>query len=393
VVINEIAWAGTLASATDEWIELYNTESDPVDISSWRLVSSDDSPDIIFPEETIIQTNAYFLIERSSDDTISDITADLIASFGQGGLNNAGEMIKLFNGEGAIVDMVGGAGEAWYFGDSSLKNSMERIDPMKAGNDPFNWKSFSGTPVNKDAKENLINGTPKAKNSIAIQIVASTPTPTPMSTSTPSPTPSLSPTPSPIPSPSLSPTPEPDGDMSLKTVVINEIAWMGTKASQYAEWIELYNTTGDNIDLSNWAIFEAGGDTKIISLKDIITSYGYFLIERTTPSSPDAVIDIVADVSGLFSGSGLSNTGEKLILKDESGNVQDIINGSSLWFNKGIASPDYKSMERINPTQSGNNPANWSTNDGVIKNGLDAAGNPINGTPKEINSACKGILP
>ncbi len=227
VVINEIAWAGTSASATDEWIELYNTESGPIDISSWQLVSGDDSPDITFSEGTVIQANSYFLIERTDDSTVNDITADLAVSFGQGGLNNTGEMIRLFDSSGTVVDVVGGAGEAWYFGDSNSKNSMERIDPVKIGNSASNWKSFSGTPVSKDATGNMVNGTPKNPNSKVVTTVttsgggsgggsSSTPTSTPSPSITPSPsatvspTPLVTPTPSPTSSPSPTPTPSPE---------------------------------------------------------------------------------------------------------------------------------------------------------------------------------------
>ncbi|MGQ9602400.1 MAG: PKD domain-containing protein, partial [Candidatus Bipolaricaulia bacterium] len=42
-------------------------------------------------------------------------------------------------------------------------------------------------------------------------------------------------------------------------------------------------------------------------------------------------------------------------------------------------------MERIDPFAPDSD-ANWCTNDGVHRNGLDAAGNPINGTPKARNS-------
>lgn len=223
-----------------------------------------------------------------------------------------------------------------------------------------------------------------------------TPTPIPMPTS--SPTSTLSPTPTPIPSsssgstpsasasptptPTLIPTPTP----SAGAVVINEIAWMGTLASQYAEWVELYNSGGASVDVSEWALFEAGGNTKIIALQGFIGPYGYFLIERVTPSSPDAITDIPADVSGSFGGSGLSNSGEYLVLKDSAGNIMDSVDGSDKWLGSGIASPDYRSMERINPNQSGSNPANWKTNGGVVKNGLDKDGNQINGTPRQQNS-------
>jgi hypothetical protein len=207
--------------------------------------------------------------------------------------------------------------------------------------------------------------------------------PLPVSPPTPTPTPELSPT---VPSPSPTPV-QLSPPSSLPKVVINEIAWMGTKASQYAEWIELYNTSSDDVDLSGWALFESGGDTKIISLGGVIYSHGYFLVERTTSSSPHAFADVAVDMSGSFGGNGLSNTGEYLVLKDGSGNVQDTVNGSSVWFSKGTASPDYRSMERIDPNKSGNESTNWATNDGIDRNGHDTNGNTINGTPRGPNSA------
>jgi len=393
IVINEIAWAGTSASAADEWIELYNTENYPIDISSWQLVSSDNSPDIIFPEGTTIQANAYFLIERSDDDTVSDKMADLTTSFGQGGLNNTGEMIRLFDSEGTVVDVVGGAGETWYSGDSSSKNSMERIDPIKAGNNLSNWKNFTGTPVSKDAKGNLINGTPRAKNSTVIQVVVPTgsggsgggssggssiPTPTPQATPTPT-------TPSPSPTPTPSPTPEQDGDNDGDTanfgdVVINEIAWMGTATSSFDEWIELYNTTEQPINLNGWMLKSLTGDSPDpqIVLSGTIGAFGYFLLERTDDTS---ISDISADQ--IYTGA-LSDTGEYLELRDIANEVIDSVDGSAEW--PAGDNTTKSSMERINPAQPGNNSTNWNTNDGVTKNGLDAGENPINGTPKAENS-------
>jgi hypothetical protein len=373
VVINEIAWAGTSASATDEWIELYNTENNPIDVSSWQLVSSDESPDIIFPEGTILQANSYFLIERTDDNTISDMTADLAVGFGQGGLNNAGEMVRLFDSAGTIVDMVGGAGETWYFGDSSLKNSMERIDPTKAGNNASNWKSFSGTPVSKDANGNNINGTPKVKNSTVLVAVvvsggggsSSTPTPTPLPTPTPSPT--------------------PDPSSPLLEVVINEIAWMGTATSSNDEWMELYNTTNQTIDLTGWTLKATDG-TPNITLSASIEPFGLYLLERT-PN--DVIIDISADKT--YTGA-LSNSGEYFELKNSSGNLEDFVDNSSGWYG-GTASPGYKSMERIDPKKSGDDATNWATNDGTNRNGLDAAGQPINGTPRAPNSVYVSLKP
>ena len=39
------------------------------------------------------------------------------------------------------------------------------------------------------------------------------------------------------------------------TVVINEIAWMGTSATNSSdEWIELYNNSSTSIDLADWTL-------------------------------------------------------------------------------------------------------------------------------------------
>ncbi len=382
VVINEIAWAGTSASATDEWIELYNIESRPIDISSWQLVSGDDSPDIIFSEGTIIQANSYFLIERTDDNTIRDITADLIVSFGQGGLNNAGEMVRLFDSSGAVLDVVGDVSQAWYFGDSSSKSSMERIDPMKAGNDVSNWKSFSGVPVSHDTNGNLINGTPKAKNSILATVVVitsggvgspfspssgSSVTPSPLTTPSPTPTPSESLTPTPSapesPTPLLTPTP------STSKIVINEIAWMGTATSSNDEWLELYNPTNAPVDLTGWTLKSKDG-TPNISLSGTIVSFGFYLLERTNDS---VISDLIADK--IYSGA-LGNGGESLELRDSSGNLEDSADFASGW--PAGDNTTKSSMERIDSV-------NWATNDGVHRNGLNAGGGLINGTPRAIN--------
>src|SRR5688572_18920650 len=64
-------------------------------------------------------------------------------------------------------------------------------------------------------------------------------------------------------------------------VVINEVAWAGTAASTSAEWIELYNPTAADIDLSNWTIVTADGNPAVITIPSgIIPANGYFLLER-----------------------------------------------------------------------------------------------------------------
>ena len=76
VIISEIAWGGTAASANDEWIELYNTTASPIDLTGWTLNAADGSPSIALSGS--IAGMGYFLLERTDDTTVSDIAADLI---------------------------------------------------------------------------------------------------------------------------------------------------------------------------------------------------------------------------------------------------------------------------------------------------------------------------
>ncbi|MFC2062251.1 lamin tail domain-containing protein, partial [Elusimicrobiota bacterium] len=165
-------------------------------------------------------------------------------------------------------------------------------------------------------------------------------------------------------------------------VAINELAWGGTDAGSSDEWIELHNNTGFDIDMTGWKLYEQGGSVEICTLAGSIEANGYYLIERTDDT---AVSDIAADLAVVFGGSGLTSTGEYLMLKDDAEQLVDEVNCGSGWF-AGSGSPNYYSMERITSTVSGNISGNWDDNNGVIIHGEDADSNPLNGTPRNPNS-------
>lgn len=116
---------------------------------------------------------------------------------------------------------------------------------------------------------------------------------------------------------------------TFAAVKINEVAWMGTAASQYSEWIELYNDGEQDVSLDGWKLYKTG-DTVLFTLSKTISAKGYLLVERITNSAPDAIPGI-ADEAGTFGGSGLRNGGEDLTLKDESGNAINIVPFASGW--------------------------------------------------------------
>ncbi len=139
---------------------------------------------------------------------------------------------------------------------------------------------------------------------------------------------------------------------SFASVLVSEIAWMGTVDSGTNEWIELVNTTATPIDLSGWRI-EAADGSPSIALSGTITENGYFLIERTDDTT---VPNIPADLIAPF-GSGLGNSGETLRLKDASGVIVDVVVGGEGWGNIGGDNETKATPQRTSPASS----ASWVT--------------------------------
>ncbi len=134
-----------------------------------------------------------------------------------------------------------------------------------------------------------------------------------------------------------------------QSVVINEIAWMGTTSSSNDEWIELHNASAGNIDVTGWTLASTDG-TPSITLSGIIPAHGYFLLERTDDTSAPGV---AADQ--IYTGA-LSNSGEVLQLKDLFLTVVDSVDAWHAGDNSTKAS-----MSRISSLTSGTTASNWES--------------------------------
>ena len=342
VLINEVAWAGTIASTNDEWIELWNPGADPIPLDGWTLT---DNGDIVVVLAGQIDAHALYLLERTNDQTVSDVTADGIYT---GSLNNGGEALELLDPSGNLIDTANSTGGAWPAGNTTDRASMERHGLLDLA---VNWATFPGTDGNgTDAGGNPIAGTPRRPNA-------------PSSPATASPTASGTPSPTPTPG-STAGTPFP-----LEAVIINEVAWAGTWVSASDEWLELFNPGDQPIDLDGWTLTDDGDID--IGLQGVIDSGAYYLLER---SDDQTISDIPA--GKVYSGA-LSNDGERLRLVDPSGADIDSVNpGGGAW---PAGDTDRRSsMERANGM--------WRTFTGYFGLGRDADGHAVRGTPAGPNS-------
>jgi phosphatidylserine/phosphatidylglycerophosphate/cardiolipin synthase-like enzyme len=150
-VINEVAWMGTTGSYNNEWIELYNATSSNLSLDGWVLEAQDGSPSIALSGTVAAQD--YFLLERTSDSTISSVAADQIYT---GSLENSNEVLYLKDASGTIIDEV----NSWYAGDNTTKATMARMDSSVSGTVSTNWSTATTSYEGGF-------GTPKAANSTA----------------------------------------------------------------------------------------------------------------------------------------------------------------------------------------------------------------------------------
>jgi hypothetical protein len=132
VVINEIAWMGTVVDYNDEWLELFNSGDQPIDLAGWTIEAADGTP--IINLSGSIPANSYFLLERTDDNSVAGITADQIYT---GAMGNSGENLKLKDAASSVIDEINAA-SSWPAGDNTTKQTMQRFGSE--------WKTGNPTP-------------------------------------------------------------------------------------------------------------------------------------------------------------------------------------------------------------------------------------------------------
>lgn len=274
VQINEVAWMGTSESANFEWIELKNNGSDEIILDGWVLETKDGQPKINLAGK--VAGGGYFLLERTSDASLPNVTADQIFT---GALGNSGEILELKNDSGLVIDSVDAA-SGWPAGDNTAKLTMERKDQISwansknSGGTPKEINScldVASPPVNEDDEgQTGQNNTPPPAQNQDNQSATTTPA-------------------------------EPAPKLRLGELLINEIV---SDPDDGDEWVELYNATAREWDLSGFSIEDGSGAKTILEGK--IKGEGkekYFVIEKPKGN--------------------LNNKGDILILRSKDGDLTD----------------------------------------------------------------------
>ncbi len=107
VVINEINYNSLGSYDPDDWVEIYNSSSNTIDIGSWLLKDENDDHIFTIPLNTLLLPNQYLVF---CTDTIkfTALFPDVKPYYGDlgFGLGGGGDIVRLFDYNGLLVDIV-----------------------------------------------------------------------------------------------------------------------------------------------------------------------------------------------------------------------------------------------------------------------------------------------
>ncbi|MGQ9700822.1 MAG: lamin tail domain-containing protein, partial [Candidatus Bipolaricaulaceae bacterium] len=192
VVIHEVAWAGTLASVEDQWIELMNVTDSPVDLTGWVLRWRKKVPqtrqDLVWRAVELrgeIPAHGFFLLERGHDEVVRDIPANLMypetMKVGEEEIpllfSADGDVIELLDPRGNLVDTANADPrvKGWAAGTMFPPRSMERKSPHLPDLGENWWTNLGVVSHGEDALGHALGGTSLSLNEPEVLVLAREP--------------------------------------------------------------------------------------------------------------------------------------------------------------------------------------------------------------------------
>ncbi len=327
LVINEIMYHPKSAVEC-EWVELFNNTNYPVNIANWKISdsSTQSNPLIITANSKIINSNDYIVIAKNNSilNNHTQIDTNKIVFLGNlPALNDDADVVTVYDYLNNIVDRVSYKSK---WGGNNSRNSLERVSPNRPSNDSTNWLTSLDCEHSSPARANsLSNLTSYLKNDL----------------------------------------------------VVNEIMFDPLTSS--CEWIEFFNTTSKNMNLSGWKINISSDVCNLFDTCNFIIYPGQYLVlaKDTTVFNRFSGLRIPEPSRKIIYNESLSlsNSGEMLRVSDVLNNVIDSVCYSPGWHNSNLPDTKGYSLERINPLLNSNDRNNWNSSTAAL-----------GGTPGEKNS-------
>jgi Lamin Tail Domain/CHU_C Type IX secretion signal domain len=328
ITFSEIMFAPE--SGPNEFVEIYNLNDIAIDLTGYQIKYYTAGNDQIISTGSglLLNPHSFAVIFENDYDLINGIYKNIVPagalvlkisdnSFGSTGMANSSDRtLVLLNNSDDTVDTY------TYSANNSNGYSDEKIHLTK-DNSTANWTNSTS-----------LNGTPGKENSFSGLI-----------------------------------------PYKPHSIIVNEI--MSNPNLHGSEFIELYNISNDIINLDGWTINDKSGSVIPVSKgNQNLENNCYFLLAEDSSIIKDYNINVFKNVHILNSSSmSLSAFNDVVLLKDALGNTIDSVNYFESWHNPNFIITKGKSLEKISPYLSGNDPKNWST-----------CTNPVGATPGKQNS-------
>lgn len=371
VIFSEIFYDTPGTDSDEEWIELYNPTASQIDISGYVIVDNNGTGSTYtFPAGSVIDGGSFFTVAVNQAGFNALYTADAHQYGGIPALNNTGDALLLLDDSGATVDQV-----AWEGGASSGVPSGWGTGPTASTGESMVRTAFDtdtdtdadwGTaPNNGDpATIEVTDTTAPVISSVATSGVTETEatiswttdepansqvnygTTTSYGTSAGSGSYVTSHT---VTLTGLSAgteyfyqvvstdeagntavdetysfTTDAPPAANLPDILITEVFYDTPGNESKEEWVEIYNTTGQEISLNGWQLVDDNGNGQsfTFSNKHKISGYSYMTLALDRKAFRNLYNKNADDFVSL---PPLNNGGDVLVIKDPSGTVVDVV--------------------------------------------------------------------
>ncbi|GAB1417652.1 hypothetical protein MASR2M12_04170 [Bacteroidales bacterium] len=158
LIINEINYNSNASFDPGDWVEVFNPHPYPLDATGWVFKDEKDDHSFVFPSNTIIPAHGYLVIcvNKTAFAQLFPDVENFIGDTGFG-LSGSGELIRIYNKNGILIDHVLYDDEApWPTEPDGGGPTLELIHPSLDNNLGENWISSPG------------HGTPGRINSLLV---------------------------------------------------------------------------------------------------------------------------------------------------------------------------------------------------------------------------------
>ena len=152
IVINEINYNSSDNFDPDDWIEIYNSSNELINIGFWMLKDENDDKVAVIPEGTLIAPNQYIIFCKDSL-KFSQKFPNVIFHATQlnFGLSGSKDAVRIFDSNGTLADIVEYKDDPPWPGEADGEGAtLELKHPSLDNSYGYNWapSSLNGTPGN-----------------------------------------------------------------------------------------------------------------------------------------------------------------------------------------------------------------------------------------------------